>query len=386
MKNILNVENGSARVVGTEKPEETAETFSINAMFKPNNHSVYRIDWQSVSPRVISELDAVLRAAYRFDAVSSIEQVGEWGRMSSNFKVRGTREGRVATVLLRKNLQVRDEESIRVVARIISELAEQGMPVPVVILDESGSPFAVDGGQIYQLFTFIAGDHYCGTAEELQTVAEGVAAMHRAMRNLSCHEAIRAKPPVLPAWNSVGFSRMIGIARARQDESDRRILAEWPLIENAIERVLTGKERLAGKLSLQPVHCDLHPQNTIFADGRLAAFLDFDDVRMGERARDVAGACHRFVRQYVVNAGRPWEETLADGVRAFCSAYESADPLTADDRIALPVMLMDELLRKVHFLFTTYYEQGTDRFIGGGELTKMMTLLREAECFAELFP
>jgi hypothetical protein len=96
-------------------------------------------------------------------------------------------------------------------------------------------------------------------------------------------------------------------------------------------------------------------------------------------ARDVGNACHRFVRQFVVHQGRPWQETLAHGVRTFLRAYFAVNPLPDGERRLIPLFIKDELLRKLQSSFAKRLS-AADKRPYDGEVPKLIDLLKEVEC------
>jgi homoserine kinase type II len=353
------------------------------ALFGPNNHSAFAIEWRTVTPEVFSSLERILKINYGFERIDAIEQVGECELTSNNFRVHGSKDGNAVTRLLRKNILQKDEGGIVLITRIMEDLSARGVRVPAVIPASDGRPF-VAGDALYQLFSFIEGDHFRGTEGELNEIGRGVAELHRALRDLPCIEEIRQRKHIVPPWRTEDLNGMKRSAEERGNAIDRRVLDAWPYVQKAVQRVESGRAGLATG-DAQPIHCDLHPHNTLFRDGKLAAIIDFERVEIGTRAKDVANACHRFVRQYVVNQGGPWEALLPKGAGLFLDAYEAVLPLAAEDKAMLPVVLCDELIRKVVFVESAYYTGGSERYFENGEFDKIITLLQEAHFLADIF-
>jgi len=346
-----------------------------DALFGPNNHSVFQIGWKEIDPARHAALVEILRSQYGAERVDDIRQVDEWERMSNNFRVQGIFGGEAREILLRMCIQVNDPESLRLMGRISDHLRENGVPTPRIVCARDGSRFVMDGNRSYQAFEFISGDHFCGTEEELKEAARGIASMHRALERIPFAEDIERKPSLFAAWSRAEWEAMKAVASERRNPVDMLLLDS---VDGFIDAAARREEGIRGRR--QVIHADMHPQNVIFEGGKLKVVLDFESARMGELARDVGNACHRFVRQYVVHQAKPWNETLSTGVSAFLSAYEEINPLTADERFSVPALIRDELLYKLFAKARPYYATGDDRFIAGGELEKMINLLREVEC------
>ena len=163
-----------------------------------------------------------------------------------------------------------------------------------------------------------------------------------------------------------------------KNRTDQIVINHQPLIEDAIKRIETRRHESAN-ITAQPIHRDLHPHNTIFENSSLKALLDFADVSLGERVRDIGNACHRFVRQYIVFQEKPWQESVRIGLRLFLEQYHKHYPISEEEFIALPAFIYDELLGKLYYNLKVAYLDNDDRFVTGGQLEKMLTLLTEAQ-------
>ncbi len=352
-----------------------AETSVADRLFQPNNHSVSTVTWKPVSPDTFLMISRTAHDLYGFTEVHSVEQVEEWERMSNNFRVRGVVGGEEVVLIIRKHILISDPARVEQLADILSRLHRAGVAVPQVVRTVDGSVVG-KGVALFEAFDYIPGDHYHGTLRQLVEVGKGIAKMHVAMRELPAFAVPASGSGILPPWERTTLGSIHARAVSGGWEIDERFLSAWDRIDAAMRR---AESQPAPVLPLQPIHCDLHPLNTIFDGDTLRAILDFDTIRPGARARDVANACHRFVRQFVVASGQPWEETLPEGIRIFLSAYESVEPLTSDERAAMPVLLVDELLRKIQYICTEAYDNGNDRLMTPENFDKLVGLLEEAD-------
>ncbi|HEY1011626.1 MAG TPA: phosphotransferase, partial [Herpetosiphonaceae bacterium] len=86
---------------------------------------------------------------------------------------------------------------------------------------------------------------------------------------------------------------------------------------------------------LQLIHRDYRSANLLWADGRLAAVLDWEEVGWGHRARDVAWAAVHLATRY-----HDWGPLAPLAQHHFIAAYEEANPLSEAERAALPALLV----------------------------------------------
>jgi hypothetical protein len=97
-------------------------------------------------------------------------------------------------------------------------------------------------------------------------------------------------------------------------------------------------------------HSDVAPYNSVFRDGRLVAFIDFDTAHPGPRVWDVAYAAYRFVPLTGPDNPDGYGSTAeqARRLRLFCDAYGLGDA----DRTALLPTVERRLLAMVDHIRT----------------------------------
>lgn len=91
------------------------------------------------------------------------------------------------------------------------------------------------------------------------------------------------------------------------------------------------RDRLGQTLPTGIIHGDLFPDNTLFRNGELVAFLDFEDACEDTLLIDVAMTIHGFCF-----LDETWTPSLAE---TFLSAYSERRPLTIAELEALPTYL-----------------------------------------------
>ena len=311
-------------------------------MFEANVHSKSQVRWKVVSPECSEEVRAVLTECYGVSGVQSVLQVDEWEQASHNYRVAYRKLGGASReVLLRRHI-LQEIDSIRTSTAMIGHLRNHAVSTPAIILANGGRSFVESGGYYWQMFEFFAGDHFRGEEGELSKVATLIARMHHAFdvfpdkRNIGSIDAILA-PLDTTYWNSIpaiaGVSPFEGFLREKR-----------AFIREEVARVSCV---LPSESQYGVIHGDLHPYNLLFSERQECAILDFGNMCIADQRYDIAMALHRLVRQYVVYQGKPWRETLPEGVRIFLDAYASMDLSVMREMNFLPVFMKGLLLRRI---------------------------------------
>ena len=347
-------------------------------MFEPNNHSKWRIGWNPVSEEKQKEATEVLREFYGMEP-TSIHQVDEWEQASNNFRI----ETSVGFFLLRKNIWIKESADLNLVGEVMDCLRGVGVKIPAIVRTQKGDFFVARGGNLWQLFPFIYGDHYRGEKGELAESVEAVALMCRTFLEMDKAKFGSIKSTSLSfddsSWKELS-------SEFEEEDSKLNALAkEFRFeIENFAKDILLnfGDEKTFRK---SVVHGDIHPHNFLFENGKLRAILDFGNIAWDYIYADIAYACHRLVRQYVVCEGKPFEETLEAGVRIFMDNFLKICPLTTAEIRLIPVFMQRVLLSKIYLISRRYIWGIFTLNIARFEIGKCVGLLREVEEFKKIF-
>lgn len=350
-------------------------------MFTPNNHSKFEIEWQEINPDLKKKYVRLILNHYDFDDIKEMSIVKEWQLMSNNFKVQSSYKGQDKLVIFRKNILIKNESSLRAIYETICELNNFKAPVPKIILTKNGGICFKDEGFLYQIFEFASGNHFRGTEEELTEIGKNIALIHRALENISVSlkNKIAKKEIILKPWTLNGFKDMLKLVTKNKfrDKKDQLFLKNIDFI--IFTATNSDYSVLRENCRVQPIHGDLHPQNTIFENNKLKTMLDFEKVEISELSRDIGNACHRFVRQFVVHQGKPWQDSLLKGINIFFESYETVSCINFSDFTLIPLTIKDELLRKLFFVCGNCYFDDNDKYMTSGEMEKLVELLEEAE-------
>ncbi|MFY9463337.1 MAG: phosphotransferase [Candidatus Sungiibacteriota bacterium] len=322
-------------------------------MLEPNNHSRSEIRWKAVDQERQAEIRSLLDRyyAYLIEEVHAIRQVDESGEYSANYAAACTmRDGGQKNILVRRHILARSEDIINAIL-VMTYLRVHGLPVPEVIESREDTSFIRRHGSSWQVFEFISAGHYFrGTADDLKTTGQVIARMHAALRSFPMKEDMPhidyAIGPLSAAWWEQ-ITTLHG-----ENEFETMLRERKAFIQ---ERIVRVRETLDAMPQAEEInHGDLHPYNFLFCGDELVGLIDFGNIFRADQRYDVAMACHRLVRQYVVHQGKPWQETLQQGIELFLQAYVSMLPLCDECVRSLPAFDVALILRKMAYNFDLY--------------------------------
>ncbi len=109
-------------------------------------------------------------------------------------------------------------------------------------------------------------------------------------------------------------------------------------------------------------------------------------MRKGYLHADIANACHRLVRQFIVCQQKPYAKTLCPGVQKFLQNYRLIRPLFREDEMLIPIFFREVLLLKLCNALKHYLDGAYSQDAAHEQITRFLGLLDEAvlltQCFA----
>ena len=324
-------------------------------LFGPNNHSKSEISWKQVDQERQEEIRSLLvrHYAYLIEEARAIRQVDEWEQYSNNYAVAcAMRDGEEKNILVRKHILASNEEILN--ALLVTEyLRMNDLPVPKVIQSREDTSFIRRHGTGWQVFEFIpARYHFRGTADDLTTAGQVIARMHAALRSFPMKENIPRSFDAMGSLDAAWWEQVASLHG--ENEFETTVRERKAFIQDRVARAVEALEIVSQAEEIN--HGDLHPHNFLFCGDELVGLIDFGNVFRADQRYDVAMACHRLVRQYVVHEGRPWQEVLQQGVELFLQAYVSVLPLCDECVRSLPAFDAALILRKMAHNFNLYRE------------------------------
>jgi len=218
------------------------------------------------------------------------------------------------------------------VIKLAQLLADEGIPVARYLPMVDGNMITQDG---YALMTKIEGTHIDLFEQPHLTVEFGrqLGRLHRALAKIETHFDDLEDSNFLEQWHDYIVP---GLGDGVCND-----------FRNAVEAKLT---EICPKLPHQLIHRDVHCQNTLFDDGKLVGWIDFDLHHRNARIFDMA-----YLLVYLI-FGSQHDPIKVEKWRRICdqlmSAYDEANPLTAEERAALPLMMT-----AIELLFVSFWNR-----------------------------
>ena len=295
-----------------------------------------------VQPAMLWEAsDANVALAQRFQFVTSAEaehwlvdtigriygvQVAKVDRLvisSANLLAWLTTDG--GPLLAKCCARVDFHERLCQVAALLAWLDQGGLPVSAPLRTRNGLGQVICDHLSLGVQRLIAGSLLEPT-QPVQAQAAGatLATLHLALAAYP-HAADLMPATPLPSLATTVHEWLIQ-QRTRQTEPD--VLASLSTIEQ-------GATKLASiELPAQLIHRDYRAANILWHNGRIAAVLDFEEVRWGYRVYELAWATIHLGTRF-----HNWGPVAPEVHKTFCESYAARHPLTADEAAWLPLLL-----------------------------------------------
>ncbi len=212
---------------------------------------------------------------------------------------------------------------------LLDHLAAQGCPVPRTIHDRSGALFRMAGEKAIALIEYLPGVSVSQpTLSQADAVGRALGQMHLAAMDFPDSRAngmdLTESRRLLDACGSVGLAEIDPALPALIERELQTLPAEWP-----------------SDLPRSVIHADLFPDNVLMLGAQVTGLIDFyfacNDIAAYDIATTHAAWCFS-------PDGYHFDAQLS---RALLAGYEAVRPMSAAERIALPVLARGACLRFV---------------------------------------
>jgi Ser/Thr protein kinase RdoA (MazF antagonist) len=196
--------------------------------------------------------------------------------------------------LLKRRFQGKDDVYRVTFAHAVQgHLAKRYFPIaPLITTRDEVSTILQLRGSIYEMFKYVGGSRYAGSAEETIDTGRQLAKFHQYLENFK-FEWEPLKASFHDSTTVRGHLKTVAsdIAQSTERKLHRSGEELMSLYNGASVRV---NELGFDSWGQQVVHGDWHPGNMLFDKGKLVAVLDFDSVKIAPPVTDLANAMLQF--------------------------------------------------------------------------------------------
>ena len=333
--------------------------------FPQDNFSDPEIRYKD-APQAPDKFRPILDRYFKSYSIAAINQRDRAEINSENYKTAISIAGARRLFLLRKFKTMTDPEQIDFFLLLLQKLCRLNLPVSQTVKSLADANFIRHEGNYWALFEFIAGAHFTPSLAALKHVAESLAALHITFCKLAPEE----------------ISYIDELSRKSQTYFNKiKTYSAKDFLSYALLDAVAVVEREKNAIDILPkqiIHSDFHPHNVIMNEDRVAAILDFDAMRISQRAREVAVTAYRFCRQFFVG-DRSFDKDAKSIFTFFLTSYEAINPLSPEEKRLLPTLLKDEFLTKLLFVLKGVYEEGNSAW--AADLPKFLSAIAEVDYF-----
>ncbi|MEK6674746.1 MAG: phosphotransferase [Planctomycetota bacterium] len=282
--------------------------------------------------------------------VGVIESISEFRRGSRRSAKIGIVAERGKFLLKQRPSRLAKHDRVLFCHAVQRHLSDAGFPLAGLVHPHTKGPsFVEHGDHVYEMFEFISGHAYERTPTEAKEAGATLARFHILSQTMNIPKTLIAPkgdyhdaPTVRIGLCNIAPSLSAHDSFAGNDAELASIVHELLARYDRAAELVNGLG-FASWL-VQVVHADWHPGNLMFRDGKVAAVIDYDSVRLARPITDVAtGALH-----FSFLAGEDpahWPDELDETLfKAFVLGYESAIPLVAAQRAFVPPLMIQALI------------------------------------------
>jgi len=240
---------------------------------------------------------------------------------------------------------------------IQNHLVKRGFPLAALVAtcDENNTVLQLDN-HIYEIFEFVSGIRYDGSAEATADAGRQLAGFHRHLADFvsewhplkgSFHDSTAVRRHLKRAPGTLSrFCKSRTAEAEKIAASDRKLQKTSELLMSLYNNSSVRVNELGfDSWPQQVVHGDWHPGNMLFSDGRLTAVLDFDSVRLAPAVTDLANG----MLQFSIVGDRPnpadWPDYLDQAkLIQFLNGYQQVIKLEKDKLNSLVDLMIETII------------------------------------------
>ncbi len=312
----------------------------------------------NVTTSITEKIQRIVEDQYDLGEFVSAREI-HGGTVNTSFLVRiAKNQNKLKPYFLREYNPAARESEIRFEHALLSHLRNSGfdlasVPIPdrdnTTYFQTSASSPLLQADNFWALFDFLKGeDKYSWiepdlTDEEVSSSADILGRLHHHGADFTKPaNTDRAQPPIMPFLPLLKQNFMAFAGTAQKSRSSELFKKHAHKIQSILDAGIAAPERYAGLLKI-PIHCDYHPGNLKFENGKGVGLFDFDWSKIDFRVFDVALALFYFTAQWQgADAGclrlTPFRLFL-NGYQETCTHLNRVGPMTPRELRALVPML-----------------------------------------------
>ena len=359
-------------------------------LFQPDNFSKAKIQFNKCGDNTKHFLK-ILERYFDNPEIVGVYQVDRAEIQTQNYKIIVRDFEETKTILLKKYIVSADNKQTEFYLNFLVLLQKKSVAVSTVLKTLQGESTATIDGKMYSLFEFMAGDHFFPLEQGLANVAMSMAKMHVAFNEFD-NEYVNQ----IDTLSQMGYYPFNVIKKYteqdlsvyeekiknkdKKEKIEKNVLTKLPLFKEAAREIEKNKERIA-RLPAKIIHSDFHPHNVLMDNNKVKAIIDFENVRIGQQARDIAFAIYKFGRQFFTGSMSVEEVKLkANRLQdLFITHYDKIRPLSNEEVELLLILAKDTFIRKLLFVLKGVYDEGNYLWIN--DLPKHIVAIDEINYF-----
>lgn len=236
----------------------------------------------------------------------------------------------------------KSEKAILFEYEMLSHLKSKEIPVSVPLRNLSEQPWIKIDNELYSIYPFIEGqallyDYKKNNTQVITEYGRVLAQLHNALKDYKPSIEIYEMDIIheLFDWAIPTIERNLN-----KDKLDN--------FKSTIQGIKTKITSIIGKLPIQLIHRDPHPQNMIFQAGKWKGFIDFDLCCKGHRTFDSSYILTGLLLEGFQSASN--RKKWLDLVNPIISGYEEVNKLTIEEKDSIwYIFLSIQLISSAYF-------------------------------------
>jgi len=226
------------------------------------------------------ELINYVRKELNSESVDYLEPLtrltGGYETLICRFQLSGLNEDLSRPMVLRVFAEHSDFYQPTKESLVQNALFEQGYPVPAV---HGSCTDKTVLGNAFNIMDYFDGETLLDSNTPIDKVSAILGDLHARMHEVD-------PEPVITKFTEVGWDSRSLTLEGRLDWLLEQANSNFPWLSDAAQWLLDNRPKDTERLSV--CHCDFHPLNILFKDGKVQAVLDWGSFTIGDPAMDVA--------------------------------------------------------------------------------------------------